>query len=151
MLEHSSKVLFCESGKNLVTECLFLETHLECLTEICFSMQRNWAILLCCGYKKSIPQSSIKASSRQSTIFDLHVDKYVIFLDFFCSLTLIMAQAGNFLVRSENIDDTVWSEIVNAIRRDADYLFKIIGKAYAILSDPTMVGFLSYSGCFCSC
>lgn len=47
-------------------------------------------------------------------------------------------KAGNFLVRSENIDDTVWSEIVNAIRRDADYLFKIIGKAYAILSDPTM-------------
>ncbi|VAH76067.1 unnamed protein product [Triticum turgidum subsp. durum] len=45
-------------------------------------------------------------------------------------------KAGNFLVRSENIDDTVWSEIVNAIRRDADYLFKIIGKAYAILSDP---------------
>ncbi|XP_044975833.1 uncharacterized protein LOC123443509 isoform X1 [Hordeum vulgare subsp. vulgare] len=47
-------------------------------------------------------------------------------------------KAGNFLVRSENIDDTVWSEIVNAIRRDADYLFKIIGKAYAILSDPIM-------------
>lgn len=62
-----------------------------------------------------------------------------------------MAQAGNFLVRSENIDDTVWSEIVNAIRRDADYLFKIIGKAYAILSDPTMVhitGFLVISCVF---
>lgn len=47
-------------------------------------------------------------------------------------------KAGNFLVRSENIDDTVWAEIANVIRRDADYLFKIIGKAYAILSDPTM-------------
>ncbi|KAM0899896.1 hypothetical protein ACQ4PT_020994 [Festuca glaucescens] len=47
-------------------------------------------------------------------------------------------KASNFLVRSENIDDTVWTEIANVIRRDADYLFKIIGKAYAILSDPTM-------------
>nr|XP_051224401.1 uncharacterized protein LOC127342484 isoform X3 [Lolium perenne] len=47
-------------------------------------------------------------------------------------------KAGNFLVRSENIDDTAWAEIANMIRRDADYLFKIIGKAYAILSDPTM-------------
>ncbi|CAM0880905.1 unnamed protein product [Alopecurus aequalis] len=47
-------------------------------------------------------------------------------------------KAGNFLVRSENIDDMVWTEIANVIRRDADYLFKIIGKAYAILSDPTM-------------
>ncbi|KQK03864.1 hypothetical protein BRADI_2g10286v3 [Brachypodium distachyon] len=47
-------------------------------------------------------------------------------------------KAGNFLVTSENIDDTLWREIANVIRRDADYLFKIIGKAYAILSDPTM-------------
>ncbi|XP_047053901.1 uncharacterized protein LOC124660153 isoform X1 [Lolium rigidum] len=47
-------------------------------------------------------------------------------------------KAGNLLVRSENIDDTAWAEIANMIRSDADYLFKIIGKAYAILSDPTM-------------
>uniref|UniRef100_A0A0E0JGY8 J domain-containing protein n=1 Tax=Oryza punctata TaxID=4537 RepID=A0A0E0JGY8_ORYPU len=47
-------------------------------------------------------------------------------------------KAGNFLVRSENINDAVWKEIANEIRKDADYLFKLIGKAYAILSDPTM-------------
>ncbi|KAF0897846.1 hypothetical protein E2562_001574 [Oryza meyeriana var. granulata] len=47
-------------------------------------------------------------------------------------------KAGNFLVRSENIDDAVWREIVNEIRKDADYLFKLIGKAYAILSETTM-------------
>ncbi|XP_006644051.3 uncharacterized protein LOC102708842 isoform X2 [Oryza brachyantha] len=47
-------------------------------------------------------------------------------------------KAGNFLVRSENIDDTVWRRITNEIRKDADYLFKLIGKAYAILSDTTM-------------
>uniref|UniRef100_A0A0E0C0L7 J domain-containing protein n=1 Tax=Oryza meridionalis TaxID=40149 RepID=A0A0E0C0L7_9ORYZ len=46
-------------------------------------------------------------------------------------------KAGNFLVRSENINDAVWREIANDIRKDADYLFKLIGKAYAILSDPT--------------
>ena len=60
----------------------------------------------------------------------------------------IMAQAGNFLVRSENIDDTVWTEISNVIRRDADYLFKIIGKAYAILSDPTVVCITEFSVIF---
>ncbi|XP_066306116.1 uncharacterized protein [Miscanthus floridulus] len=46
-------------------------------------------------------------------------------------------KASTFLVRSENISDAVWREITNEIRRDADYLFKIIGKAYAMLSDPT--------------
>jgi len=48
-----------------------------------------------------------------------------------------MPQASKFLVRSENISDAVWRDITNEIRRDADYLFKIIGKAYAMLSDPT--------------
>ncbi|WVZ71628.1 hypothetical protein U9M48_020195 [Paspalum notatum var. saurae] len=48
-------------------------------------------------------------------------------------------KAGKFLVRSENISNTVWREITNEIRRDADYLFKIIGQAYATLSDPTTV------------
>jgi hypothetical protein len=50
-----------------------------------------------------------------------------------------MPQASTFLVRSENISDAVWREITNEIRRDADYLFKIIGKAYAMLLDPTTV------------
>ncbi|CAO2198312.1 unnamed protein product [Urochloa humidicola] len=49
-------------------------------------------------------------------------------------------KAGKFLVRSENISDAVWREITNKIRRDADYLFKIIGKAYSMLSDPTIYG-----------
>ncbi|KAL5228097.1 hypothetical protein ABZP36_016362 [Zizania latifolia] len=47
-------------------------------------------------------------------------------------------KAGNFLVRSENINDALWREIGSEIRKDADYLFKLIGKAYAILSDATM-------------
>ncbi|GJN37937.1 hypothetical protein PR202_gb26938 [Eleusine coracana subsp. coracana] len=47
-------------------------------------------------------------------------------------------KTGKSLVRSENINDALWREITNDIRRDADYLFKLIGKAYAMLSDPTM-------------
>ncbi|CAL4976865.1 unnamed protein product [Urochloa decumbens] len=47
-------------------------------------------------------------------------------------------KAGKFIVRSENISDAIWREITNKVRRDADYLFKIIGKAYSMLSDPTM-------------
>ncbi|KAL6849961.1 hypothetical protein ACP4OV_020588 [Aristida adscensionis] len=47
-------------------------------------------------------------------------------------------KAGKYLVRSENISDALWREITNEIRKDADYLFKLIGKAYAMLSDPTM-------------
>nr|TKW12549.1 hypothetical protein SEVIR_5G042900v2 [Setaria viridis] len=52
---------------------------------------------------------------------------------------VVMPQAGKFLVRSENISDAIWREITNEICRDADYLFKIIGKAYSMLSDPTIV------------
>jgi len=50
-----------------------------------------------------------------------------------------MPQAGKFLVRTENISDAAWREITNEIRRYADYLFKIIGKAYSMLSDLTVV------------
>jgi hypothetical protein len=64
-----------------------------------------------------------------------------------------MPQASTFLVRSENISDAVWREITNEIRRDADYLFKIIGKAYAMLLDPTTVCITEISFIFflCSC
>jgi DnaJ homolog subfamily C member 7 len=50
-----------------------------------------------------------------------------------------MPQAGKSLVRSQNISDALWREITNEIHRDSDYLFKLIGKAYAMLSDPTML------------
>jgi DnaJ family protein C protein 7 len=62
-----------------------------------------------------------------------------LFLAFLCCLTVVILQAGKFLVRSENISGAVWRQITNEIRRDADYLFKIIGKAYSMLSDPTIV------------
>jgi len=77
-------------------------------------------IYLILGIEPSCSAANIKKAYRKAALRH-HPDK-----------------AGNFLVRSENINDTLWTEIVNVIRRDADYLFKIIGKAYAILSDPTM-------------
>lgn len=45
-------------------------------------------------------------------------------------------KAGKFLVRSESgADGHVWTEIFTTIHEDADKLFKIIGEAYAVLSD----------------
>ncbi|MCO5581489.1 hypothetical protein L7F22_035374 [Adiantum nelumboides] len=45
--------------------------------------------------------------------------------------------AGQFLVRGENGDDgSLWKEVGEEVRRDAERLFKIIGESYAILSDP---------------
>jgi hypothetical protein len=93
--------------------------------------------LLCCGYKEGIPQSSTNTSSRQSTIF------YSMYYDCLAHvescLTVTMVQAGKSLVRSENVSDALWRGISNETCRDADYLFKLIGKAYAMLSDATMV------------
>lgn len=115
-----------------------------------FFFQRNRAFFLCCGYKEGIPQSSTKTSSRQSIVlFSLSL----LWLSLFSCLTVVMPQASTFLVRSENISDAVWREITNEIRRDADYLFKIIGKAYAMLLDPTTVCITEISFIFflCSC
>nr|KJB55398.1 hypothetical protein B456_009G074200 [Gossypium raimondii] len=46
-------------------------------------------------------------------------------------------KAVQFLVRTENGDDKLWKEIREEAYKDADKLFKIIGEAYAVLSDPT--------------
>ncbi|XP_058107235.1 uncharacterized protein LOC131250873 [Magnolia sinica] len=46
-------------------------------------------------------------------------------------------KAGQFLARSENGDDCVWKEVADEIHKDADRLFKMIGEAYAVISDPT--------------
>ncbi|KAL5182006.1 DnaJ subfamily C member 7 [Glycine soja] len=44
-------------------------------------------------------------------------------------------KAGQSLARSDNGDDQIWKDIVEEISKDADRLFKIIGEAYAVLSD----------------
>uniref|UniRef100_A0A1J3ITN3 DnaJ-like protein subfamily C member 7 n=1 Tax=Noccaea caerulescens TaxID=107243 RepID=A0A1J3ITN3_NOCCA len=45
-------------------------------------------------------------------------------------------KAGQSLTRNETKDETLWKEIGEEVRRDTDKLFKMIGEAYAILSDP---------------
>ncbi|RWW22994.1 hypothetical protein GW17_00012776 [Ensete ventricosum] len=48
-------------------------------------------------------------------------------------------QAGQLLARSENLDDGVWKEMAEEVHRHADRLFKMIGEAYSVLSDPSKV------------
>lgn len=47
------------------------------------------------------------------------------------------------MARGDNGDDGMWKDIAEEVRRHADRLFKIIGEAYAVLSDPAKV--------FCLC
>ncbi|RDX72341.1 DnaJ-like subfamily C member 7, partial [Mucuna pruriens] len=45
-------------------------------------------------------------------------------------------KAGQSLARNDSGDDQIWKDIVEEVYKDADRLFKIIGEAYAVLSDP---------------
>lgn len=96
------------------------------------------------GIEPSSSAVDIKKAYRKAALRH-HPDKVsyyffsLLWLSLLSCLTVVLPQASKFLVRSENISDAVWRDITNEIRRDADYLFKIIGKAYAMLSDPTTV------------
>ncbi|KAL0278026.1 UNVERIFIED_CONTAM: DnaJsubfamily C member 7, partial [Sesamum radiatum] len=77
------------------------------------------------GVKASDTESEIKKAYRKAALRH-HPDK-----------------AGQVLVRSDIGDDgAFWKEVGEKIHKDADRLFKIIGEAYAVLSDPSKV----YSG-----
>lgn len=45
-------------------------------------------------------------------------------------------KATQLLVRNENADDGFWRDVAKEVYSDADHLFKTIGEAYNILSDP---------------
>jgi hypothetical protein len=56
------------------------------------------------------------------------------------SRLLILVQASQFLIRCENGDNgSLWKEVCNEVRQDAERLFKLIGEAYGVLSDPAKV------------
>lgn len=72
------------------------------------------------GIKASDSESDIKKAYRKAALKH-HPDK-----------------AGQYLARSDSGDDGAgsWKDIVEKVHEDADRLFKIIGEAYAVLSDP---------------
>ncbi|KAL6845037.1 hypothetical protein ACP4OV_025210 [Aristida adscensionis] len=45
-------------------------------------------------------------------------------------------KATQLLVRSENADDGFWRDVAKEVYAEADHLFKTIGEAYNVLSDP---------------
>ncbi|KAK7308915.1 hypothetical protein RJT34_05254 [Clitoria ternatea] len=75
-------------------------------------------IYLILGIEHSVSSSEIKKAYHKAALRH-HPDKAV-----------------QSLARSDSGDDQIWKDIVEEVCKDADRLFKIIGEAYAILSDP---------------
>ncbi|KAK6941774.1 DnaJ domain [Dillenia turbinata] len=82
--------------------------------------EKSLDMYLILGVKRSDVASDIKKAYRKAALRH-HPDK-----------------AGQYLARSEGGNDgQLWKEIAEVVYKDADRLFKMIGEAYAVLSDPT--------------
>lgn len=114
------------------------------------------------GVEPSASASDIKKAYRKAALRH-HPDKVLNFsicclLCTWQPLTLLtnslLMQTGQSLAKSENGDGGFWKEIAEEVHRDADKLFKMIGEAYAILSDPSKVSHTYYAVhyllCFCA-
>ncbi|TVU05196.1 hypothetical protein EJB05_48350 [Eragrostis curvula] len=135
---HFSAICFCNRAAAYQAMGQILDAIADC----------SLAIALDAGYSKAI--------SRRSSLYELIRDYYQAANDLrrgiepSCSSVDIKKayrkaalrhhpdKAGKSLVRNKNMSDALWREVTNEIRRDADYLFKLIGKAYTMLSEPTM-------------
>ncbi|KAL0418477.1 UNVERIFIED_CONTAM: Ubiquitin carboxyl-terminal hydrolase 24 [Sesamum radiatum] len=101
-----------------VTELRQARMKLSEMEEACRNdIPLNMYLIL--GVDPSASASDIKKAYRKAAL-KYHPDK-----------------AGQSLVRNENPDDGIWKEITDEVHKDADRLFKMIGEAYAVLSDPT--------------
>lgn len=76
----------------------------------------NFYLIL--GVEPSVTAANLKKAYRKAALRH-HPDK-----------------AGQSLARAESGDDGLWKEISEGAYNDADKLFKMIGEAYAVLSDP---------------
>uniref|UniRef100_A0A7N0ZUR9 J domain-containing protein n=1 Tax=Kalanchoe fedtschenkoi TaxID=63787 RepID=A0A7N0ZUR9_KALFE len=76
------------------------------------------------GIESSVSASEIKKAYRQAALKH-HPDK-----------------AGQILAKGDGGRNGSWKEIAEDIHRDADRLFKLIGEAYTVLSDPAQVSFI---------
>uniref|UniRef100_A0A7N1A778 J domain-containing protein n=1 Tax=Kalanchoe fedtschenkoi TaxID=63787 RepID=A0A7N1A778_KALFE len=54
-----------------------------------------------------------------------------------CALKHHPDKAGQFLGKNDVGDDVLWNKITDEVQRDMDRLFKMIGEAYAVLSDSS--------------
>lgn len=112
------------------------------------------------GCKPSDTSADIKKAYRKAALKH-HPDKVLAFTPCSSILIRIMGpfnscffiitwwnfQAGQFLARTDSGDEgRLWKEISQEIHKDADRLFKMIGEAYAVLSDPDKVR-LSNNNC----
>lgn len=104
--------------------------ELNCLNELRQVQQRKYAMeedakqeiplnmYLILGVDPYVTAAEIKKAYRKAALRH-HPDK-----------------ACQSLGRNESIDDGLWKELLQEVHKDADRLFKMIGEAYAILSDP---------------
>lgn len=73
-------------------------------------------------------------------VFPLFLLSYI--LDIFLHIIkpiLDHYQACQFLAKGDSGDDKLWKGIAEEVHKDADRLFKMIGEAYAVLSDSVKV------------
>ncbi|XP_062231256.1 uncharacterized protein LOC133928786 [Phragmites australis] len=89
--------------------------------------------------------SSVEDESKKDTPLNLYL---ILGVEPFCSAADIKKayrkaalrhhpdKATQFLGRNENADDGFWRDVAKEVHADADHLFKTIGEAYNVLSDP---------------